>query len=281
MEDLPSYCSHCKSLGHSKLECHILHPQLVTHTNVGTELVNNGNKILLIVNPVDIVSNDPLLTGGEGLSVKPSTDVLHDPFEQVVNRTDVSLTVALSLAHSCGNNEDKVMACEAHSYGINEDVVKVCVHNNCLLNLASNPLVPPDSNVYVNDGETALPDDSTPLPGDRACVSSTGGFSPSNCSKGAESLVTPPRFSVSLPKSVDPMVENLGSPLVEVPIFVLSKDALIAHLTDAAWFSVSDYVGLVVFLLAIFLDNDEEASVRYLLPLHDGNLGGLSSLRFG
>ncbi|KAH0451117.1 hypothetical protein IEQ34_018416 [Dendrobium chrysotoxum] len=31
MEDVPSYCSHYKSLGHSKQECSILHP-LITPT---------------------------------------------------------------------------------------------------------------------------------------------------------------------------------------------------------------------------------------------------------
>ncbi|KAH0464111.1 hypothetical protein IEQ34_006897 [Dendrobium chrysotoxum] len=191
MEDFPSYCSHCKSLGQSKSECHILHPHLVkAHTNVGddpidTELVNNGNKI--------------------GHLVVPSTNVLLDPPEQVVSGIDVSLSVALSLAPSCGNNE--------------------------VIVVASSPIITPDSNVDVNDGETALSDDSTPLPGDRAYVSPAGGILPSNCSKSANSLVTPPRSSASLPKGVDPLAENSGLPLVEVPISFLSNDALIAHLT--------------------------------------------------
>ncbi|KAL0908782.1 hypothetical protein M5K25_023291 [Dendrobium thyrsiflorum] len=42
MEAFPSYCFHCKSLGHSKFECHILHPHLAKAPIV----VNKVNEII-------------------------------------------------------------------------------------------------------------------------------------------------------------------------------------------------------------------------------------------
>ncbi|KAH0457728.1 hypothetical protein IEQ34_013043 [Dendrobium chrysotoxum] len=242
--DFLSYCSHCKSLGHSKLECHILHPHLVTRNNVGIEPVNNGNKLPLIVNLVETVSSDPRPTVGQGLSVVTSTDVLRDPSEQVADGIDGSLTVALPLV-------DKVVASDALSCGINEDVTEVCVQNNCLLNVAASPLVPLDSNVDVNDGETALPEESTPLPGDRACVSPlvselvlvvqgeigavenlhVGVPCDALALKGVEVSIGSPHDGTVLGDAVSPSVNLAKSTVVvDIPISVVSNAELKTHM---------------------------------------------------
>ncbi|KAL0909057.1 hypothetical protein M5K25_023579 [Dendrobium thyrsiflorum] len=87
-----------------------------------------------------------------------------------------------------------------------------------------------DSNVDVSDGETEFSADPVPLDHeDRVCVSTAGGIWPLNCSEGTNSLDKPAQLCASLPNRDDLMAENLG--VVDVPISVLSNDALIAHLS--------------------------------------------------
>ncbi|PKU72045.1 hypothetical protein MA16_Dca007409 [Dendrobium catenatum] len=45
-DDFPSYCSHCKQLGHSKLECSILHPHSTPTTNVSSKVDVLGNELV-------------------------------------------------------------------------------------------------------------------------------------------------------------------------------------------------------------------------------------------
>ncbi|KAL0910736.1 hypothetical protein M5K25_018820 [Dendrobium thyrsiflorum] len=214
MEELPSYCSHCKSLGHSKLECHFLHPQLVTCNIVGAEPVNIGNKLPLIVNHVENFCSDHLPTCGEGLSVVPSTDVLCDPSEQVANGIDGSLIGALSLAHSCGNNVDKVADCIAPTCGINEDVSEVCVQNNCLINVVASSFIPLISN------------------GDYDGVSPMDGFSPTDACDGVAAVsdeIDPLGSGDQVVNqecldSTASLLEPLNKVLVDVPISLISNE---------------------------------------------------------
>ncbi|KAL0917056.1 hypothetical protein M5K25_012097 [Dendrobium thyrsiflorum] len=218
MEDLPSYCSHCKSLGHSKLECHFLHPQLVTRNNVGDELVNIGNKLPLIVNHVENFCSDPLRTCGEGLSVVPSMDVLRDPSEQVANGIDGSLIGALSLAHSCGNNVDKVADCIAPTCGINEDVGE----NNCLINVVASSFVPLISN------------------GDCAGVSPVDGLSPTDACDGVAAVsddIVPLGSGDQVVNqecldSTASLLEPSNKILVDIPVSLISNEVLKVQLAS-------------------------------------------------
>ncbi|KAL0928178.1 hypothetical protein M5K25_000047 [Dendrobium thyrsiflorum] len=204
MEDIPSYCFHCKSLGHSKSECHILHPHLLNaHTNVDvvptdTETVKNGNISPLFVNYGDVVSNDILPSGEEGLVQPPSVGVLEPP-EQAVKGNDVSLTVALPLASSC----DKIV--DDHSTAIIEDGVEVGAPNNCLLNLVVCPSDIPDPNANVIEGESAFSDDS-------------GGCDYGSPASGDELGIS---------------ANVVGGPLVDVPLSVVSNVGMLAHLARA------------------------------------------------
>ncbi|KAL0905633.1 hypothetical protein M5K25_024068 [Dendrobium thyrsiflorum] len=101
---------------------------------------------------------------------------------------------------------------------INEVVVVDHEPNHCLVNLVASPIVSQGSIEDVSDDERADPVD-------RDLVSPAGGISPVESGEMANALVTPAQFSPLLHDSVDVYV-----PLVDVPISVISSDALLAQL---------------------------------------------------
>ncbi|KAL0908235.1 hypothetical protein M5K25_022720 [Dendrobium thyrsiflorum] len=245
MEEFPPYCDHSKSLGHKKTDCCTLHPHLgrapprplgndfenlrdiPNDSIVGDELplaylVGNGNLSLEVVEPsitpvaLPFGCAAPLGDDVQLDSVLPlaAPVAMFDPPKQVFNRIDMQLSVDLPAAPSCGNYVDYVDACEAPSCGIIKDVVEACEPNHCLINLVASPIVSPYSNVDVGEDEAIFAEASVPLePGDHDSDSSAGGI------------------SVSLPKGDDTMADILGLTLVDVPISVLSNDAMLAQLT--------------------------------------------------
>ncbi|KAI0488619.1 hypothetical protein KFK09_028458 [Dendrobium nobile] len=160
--------------------------------------------------------------GMEGHLVVPSTDVIFDPPEQIV---DVSLTHALSLAPSCGNNVNLVADYVDHSTCVIKNVVEVCEYINCLLNLVVCPRDTPEPNVDVNMGEIAFSDDSE----DCDCVSPAGGISLSTRAVGGA------RVSDELGNYDDVSYGEdsdggLRGSLVDMPLCFVSNVGMLTHL---------------------------------------------------
>ncbi|KAH0451725.1 hypothetical protein IEQ34_019024 [Dendrobium chrysotoxum] len=249
MEAFPPFCDLYKVIGHVTGECQTLSfvPSPTTSTNPIKTVRNETSTVenVVVDGNVGVVSSNPLCPiksfnevlnfAGNGVGaagavdhsfdvglvgpplvisdggspvvpVVPEADALVmlvdvlDPPKQVVNEVEVSLSITVPVTPSCGNYEDGVDACDAPS---------------C------------DSNVDVSDGEIEFFDDFVPLnPRDRECDPSADGILTLNYCEGV---------SASLPKGDDPMAKNLG--VVDVPISVLSNDALLAHLT----YNVRDY----------------------------------------
>ncbi|KAH0469643.1 hypothetical protein IEQ34_001201 [Dendrobium chrysotoxum] len=243
IEALPPFCDLCKVIGHAgAVENAVVNGNVgdvysnpLCHVKSFNEVLNFvGNRVEVdgaVDHSIDVGLVGPSLVifdGGypvvlmvlEADALVALVDVL-DHLKQAVNEIEVPLSITLPEASSCGNYEDGFDDCDAPSCGINKDVVDICELNPCLLNLVTSPIVSPDSNVDISYGEIEFSDDSVPLDlGDHECDPYTGGILTLNCCEGA---------SVSLPKGDDPMAKNFG--VVDVPISVLSNDALLAHLT--------------------------------------------------
>ncbi|KAH0450044.1 hypothetical protein IEQ34_020736 [Dendrobium chrysotoxum] len=145
------------------------------------------------------------------------------PIEVMVNG-EIGVDGALAMENSNGNTEvatlgqetgylSSVVLSVTHSSGINEGVTEVSEPNPCLVNLVASPNASPDSNVVVGDEN----------------VSPVGGLLP--IESGEVVLDSPARFSDSFPDGVEPKAKNVNVPLTDMPISVISNDALSAHLT--------------------------------------------------
>ncbi|KAH0470533.1 hypothetical protein IEQ34_000256 [Dendrobium chrysotoxum] len=99
MDDFPAYCVHCNLLGHSKVECHILHPPLNKSTYCELPLVVNGSSEPLALDHVAPAVLDadlvPDLEVDDVLVVPVAAmDVLVHPMD-VMEGVDVSKGCAL------------------------------------------------------------------------------------------------------------------------------------------------------------------------------------------
>ncbi|PKU70399.1 hypothetical protein MA16_Dca007151 [Dendrobium catenatum] len=69
MEEFPPYCVHCKSLGHSKVECRSLNPHLSTsHTTNPHPIIKNVKSSL---------SNEGIINGGDVVLPLFGSDGVH------------------------------------------------------------------------------------------------------------------------------------------------------------------------------------------------------------
>ncbi|KAH0456229.1 hypothetical protein IEQ34_014136 [Dendrobium chrysotoxum] len=85
MGDFPSYCAHCKSLGHSKMGSRVLHPHLDKAPIINPISINVGDKLTNDVHDNDCagltvgdvgLSNEPIMWVTDGPAVPPGMPVV-------------------------------------------------------------------------------------------------------------------------------------------------------------------------------------------------------------
>ncbi|KAL0908199.1 hypothetical protein M5K25_022677 [Dendrobium thyrsiflorum] len=239
MEVFPSYYSHCKALGHLKAECSVLHPHHMVGSGLGDQKLAPmdvglsadagcsslaADKVGLLAPNVVEVNNSGI---GEVVEIVTGKEVVDAPMDALV----VPVVVLESVAPTCTTP--------------------------CVLNLVTSPLLSPDPNVDMCNGETEFANDYAPMvPRDRECDPSVGltvalPLAPS-CDKIVDDHSTAivedgvegdPDFSdgsgdcdCGSPVVGDDLgtsVNAVGRPLVNVPLFVVSNVGMFAHLARA------------------------------------------------
>ncbi|KAL0922295.1 hypothetical protein M5K25_006268 [Dendrobium thyrsiflorum] len=228
MEEFPSYCAHYKILGHLKAECHILHPHVNVNADVNVDPLRHNDYITLTVaHIVEVVSalevkdceqenvyvdgslqeNIVLWFGGQ--TVEPQVEDVSNPLltDLVVNNNGCNVFSAyMDLVCNGGEGIELIPSPTDLEKGPN---LELCQANMEVVN------------DFSSDLET--------LVGPKGCEP-VSELVPVDNDEIGNALDTPTRLSVSYYDDFDLVDNNVVTPLIEVPISIISSDALFGHL---------------------------------------------------
>ncbi|KAH0452183.1 hypothetical protein IEQ34_019482 [Dendrobium chrysotoxum] len=208
MEEFPHFCAQCKSIGHLPGECRFFSPVFDSiNKNISGEKVNVVEENLAISCPVKN-------------SIPTVTLVSHI---EVMVCGEIGVDDALAVENSNGNTEDAAIVegitfssfdalPMAYSCGINEGVEEASEPNKLLSQFVFDDFVPLE-------------------PGERVVVPPVAELVHFDSGEVGNALNTPACFNASFSDDFDPMAKTVV-PLIEVPISVMSSDALFAHLVS-------------------------------------------------
>ncbi|KAL0904233.1 hypothetical protein M5K25_026317 [Dendrobium thyrsiflorum] len=250
MEVFLSFCEHCKALGHSRVDCHILHTQLANTSLPLFACVGSDPKDFNVNAEVAIVSPPPFNVLAVGTASFDNREVAELPL--VVNGSSelVALAPVGPVFSEAGVNDlaldlGNVVSCVAKDLALNLGSTDVVVGNDVGLSVIADgslaSVLPLNDSVYVGEVVAPLAIHCSNIDGvegvdvfmnaNNCC---TNLIASSTCAVAVEVSGEASLPSVELGNSDDVAsdegCEEVLVPLVDVPIFVISNVDMFAHL---------------------------------------------------